>query len=850
MEPEASREAARTGGTAAGAPSFLGRPAVVWGVVAAAGSMAPAAPGASFIAAAFWVLVWRRRVGALLGALVLFVVCGVRSEAATRAYRAAWQKQAALHAGLHRCAVRGIVETSPVGRTELGPRPTIAQAFTLRVLAGDCEGRPIEPGLFVSIAGADHEATRGEEVEAVADLGPTRLFRNAALPSPFPAAARRGAVLAGSAHAVHSLRAGGGFPAAIDRARHAVRARIVATYPPLAAALARALVLGENDLSDEDAQAFSRSGLLHLLAVSGTHLVIAVLALVKGLRGLLVRIGPLARRYDVARLSSIVGALLSLIYADFAGGSGSAWRAAFMLSLVLGARALGRKVRGGTALGGSVLGMLIFDPLAGFDISFLLSALATAGLIGLSRPGARLVIRGVFERAPLKQLMESLVATLAATLPCAPLLAVLDGHMTWAALFGNVVAGPLGELLALPACLLHAAAFWWPALEAGLAMVGAGALLAVRFVALASAGVTWAAFTVPAPGAYGLAALVLWACALPWGLARLSMWIQEGGGSRAWPSRIGGKRAGASVAAGMLGLALLSDARPAAARREEASLGTGRLSVTALDIDQGDALVIDFPDGRLALVDGGGFATGLPDTGRRVLLPYLRARGRDQVDLMVLSHAHPDHLLGLLTVAETLPVRELWLARPSDPGPGIRRLVSSVRRRGGVVRGTEELCRRQGPAAFRFGAATLEALVACEPLPPEFGENDASLVVKVALGRRAALLSGDIEAAGEARLLEHFPLAVKADLLKIPHHGSDTSSGEALLDAVSPNLAFVSSGVRNRFDHPRPSVLERLARRGIWTLRTDRQGSLTWTTDGQHASVRTFEYVPLLDRAL
>lgn len=817
-------------------PPLVGQPLVVLGVAAVLGSLASLAPWPCLLALLVWLCSWARGIRWALLCLLAFLLAGVLAEGKRRTYRHSWQEQARALAGHHRCALSGVVTSSPTARQALSPAASVGseaaldESFLLLATAGACGDRTIPARTLVAVTkGGAGQVARGDEIELVADLGPLRLFRNAALANPFDAAARRGAVLSGRILTYEVIRRGSGVAAAIDHARARVRARIRATYSGPAVALGRALVLGENDLDAQDDEAFRKSGLMHLLAVSGTHLVIAVLALVGGLRALLVRVGGLVDRRDPARWSAAVGFVLSLLYADFAGGSGSAWRAAYMLALMLGARSFGARLGGGAALGGSLLVALALDPLAASDVSFLLSALATAGLIGIGQPLGRLVLRGPVARFPLQPLAMCFVATLSATIACAPLLALLDGRMTLAALGANVVAGPLGELLALPACLLHAVAAACPALETGLALVGSGALLCVRAVALWSARQESVQFMLPMPDVWQRVEILIAFVVAPQALGCVGALFRRPGSG--WLGLVAGF-AGSLLPLGLLRVA----AGPCT--------GPARLAITALDVDQGDALVVDFPDGRLGLVDGGGFATGLPDTGQRVLLPYVRARGRAAVDLMILSHAHPDHLLGLASVAEALPVRELWLLAPHGGGPDVQRLVVAVRRSGGRVRGPAELCPERAPAAVTtFGGAELAVLVPCDADQAwaSSGENDRSLVVHLRYRDRSVLLTGDIEQEGEARLVTQHRPRLRADLLKVPHHGSDTSSGQSLLDGVGASVAFISCGVRNRFEHPRPSVLDRLQQHGVLTLRTDRLGSISWLTDGMRTWFRGFE---------
>lgn len=736
-----------------------------------------------------------------------------------------------------RCVGRGIVISSPTEKTRLnstsGQEEQI-ELYLVRFSALDCENLKLSSATDARVVSSIFGLRRGDEVEMTAQLAAPRLFRNALLSNPWPGAARGRALLSGSALHVQRLSRGSGFYSIMDGFRAHVRERIRRTYAKVTVPLGRALVLGENDLPEEDAGAFRQSGLLHLLAVSGTHLVIFVLSMVRLLRALLVRVEPLAKRYDVSRWSSAFGALCSIAYADFSGGSGSAWRATYMLCVVCGGRCFGLAVRGSTALGASLLIGLLVDPHAGSDFSFLLSALATAGLIGLGQPLTRFFTRSWAARGVKRFLVESLCATIASSLPCAPVLAMMGDTMTWAALFANVIAAPIGEIVALPACLLHAVVSPIAPLQSGLALIGSGALYGVRAVALLSASVNFARFTVPFPQSSSLSLLmcfVLVVVFLRW------LYISTKSATFFAPAvRVRNRIMLALCLAFVLGWAH-------SPRKERAS--NQSLTVTALDVGQGDALFVDFPQGQVALIDGGGYVTKTPDTGARVILPYLRARSIKRLDLMVVSHPHPDHILGLLTVAQDIPVDVLWI--PDETGQiasqsrgTLGELMRAVQKKGGLIKHSRSLCEQPQP----FGGTVIDVLAPCVSYLPPLGLNDNSLVLRIRYKNKAALLTGDLEQRGEALLLAQDKTRLKADLLKVGHHGSHTSSTPQFLAAVSPQVAFISCGARNRFRHPRPQTLHNLSVAGIQTLRTDRQGSLSWSTDGTITWISSFDAAP------
>lgn len=744
-------------------------------------------------------------------ALALCALCALRAHWCIEAFEAERIFAREELGAPQRCVAQLRVMSSPVVRGSTGEeRVTV---WTGEGEHFECEHSVIQRRLQVRLYGGPEDLARGDQVEVIAQLAPVQLFRNHGAPDPGPGAARRGFVWSGAALSVHRETPGRGLTAWIDGARFRVRGRIEATFAPQVVELARALVLGENDLAEEDAEAFARSGLLHVLAVSGTHLVLAILSLVRAARAILVRIEPWARRWDVARLSAAAGACGSLFYADFAGGSGSAWRAAWMLCALLGARALGLRLGGASACGISLLVGSLFDPLVGFDLSFLLSALATLGLIGWGQAWTQALSRFVPSRYGLPFLLASCVATVSSTLPCAPVLALMDGQVTAAALLANLVAGPLGELIALPACLLHAVSAPWPSLERGLAWVGSGALLGVRWTALWSASVESTQAVLPLPSGAQIAFLVL-AC-LSGELLRT-----------VFPS--------AQLRRVLVALLLSAAVLDSGLRGQPRE---GKLSVTALDVGQGDAFAVRFPDQSFALVDGGGVLPESFDMGKRVLVPYLRAQRQKQIDWMIVSHGHPDHILGLVSVARRFPVRELWHpGRPSAQRGAYKELIDLVRAAGGRILSARDLCGRPWERA----GVQIEVLSPCAA-PEDWGENDASLVLRWTYGEHRLLWTGDIEGPAEKYLVEQDPERLAADFLKVAHHGSLSSSSPEFLDRVRPRWAVISSGVRNRYRHPRPEVLDRLQARQVEILRTDRLGSLLWRSDSRQAEIFLFD---------
>jgi len=759
------------------------------------------------------------------------------------------------------CALSGRVLHSPVLHAGV-------LQFDAELSEIDCEARKEQRATRVRLSGGPSNLARGDEFTAIAKLLPVSAFRNFSLPDPVAGLARQGVVLRGTLLWLEPGTAARGLTAGIDRLRARARARIEGTFSPPARAMARALVLGESDLDPSDEAAFRKSGLSHLLAVSGTHLVFAVLGVLRGLHALLRRLERLAVRWDVQRLAAPIGLVLAPLYADFSGGSGSAWRAAFMLLGVLGGRALGRQAFSSRVIALSLgLGWLS-DGLVVFDPSFLLSLAATLGLLLAGQSASRQHGASAAELSEprrvdagklLGKVNAAALTSVAACLPCLPILLLLSPGLSLASVAANLLAGPLGEIVALPLCLTHVVAGCWPALESGLGLVASGALLVLRAIAQLTASVDWLYVELPPPQAWHVASAALAAAGLL-GL-HAQAWIDGPlPAARENPPRAGppgeGRRVGETriprrghEALGRLGCAagwvaactgLFAAVEIGTRREHSAAYGRElrRLRVTALDVGQGDATLIDLPDGRLMLIDAGGLPGSSLDIGERVLLPILRARRRAHIDLLVLTHPHPDHYGGLAALAAHVSIGEFWYGGNTEVGAAsgeLAALIDRLSQHAGRVRRARELCER----GVREPSYAIDVLAPCPDLAPDRSANDNSLVVRIRTGARAALFVGDAEGWAEGRLLEQHRSELHADFLKVGHHGSRSSSSPAFISSVQPELASISCGTGNRFGHPHPETLATLAAAGVQVLRLDQTGGVEWQTDGVKTIWRT-----------
>lgn len=256
------------------------------------------------------------------------------------------------------------------------------------------------------------------------------------------------------------------------------------------------------------------------------------------------------------------------------------------------------------------------------------------------------------------------------------------------------------------------------------------------------------------------------------------------------------------------------------------------LRVTFLDVGQGDSTVIESPGGATIVVDAGRpFEDG--DSGRQIVLPYLRSRGINRIHGLVLTHADDDHIGGAETLLNRIRVDRALIPAGEREAEGFRSILrTTAEKRIPVI----ELY--AGQVIDLADGTKIEVL---NPLNGDgFGEkdNDRSIVLRILKGRTSLLLPGDAEEAAESWIMRQSP-AMTADILKAAHHGSRTSTSERFLRAVRPQMVVISAGKGNSFGHPHRVVLERCARRGIRVLRTDAHGGITVESDGALLTVAT-----------
>jgi competence protein ComEC len=646
-------------------------------------------------------------------------------------------------------------------------------------------------------------------------------------------------------------RCGSRFQTGVFALRSAALDRIDRLYEndPYATGMMEATLIGESSKLDRIwTEEFRRTGTYHMLVIDGLHVTVLAAFLLFLLRLCFIpELGALA----------LTGAA-AWLYALVSGCNAPAVRAAGGFTLYLVARYFYRRGRVLNLLAGMAIVYLICDPGQLFEAGFQLSFLAVAaigvlaipileatsapfsrgvfGILEVSRDG-RMDPRAAQFRLELRLLAETLhyylripqawiarglaftarllfyawemallstVIQVALALP----LAIYFHRISLTGFSANIMVVPL---LALVVPLGFVAVFSGWHLPAQLAgwLLNAGERVAAWHVQFEP---NWRVADPPLWLAFAFSAALLCLAVAIWRSHRCS-WVATG-------------------AVGILFALVFWHPFPP-------NVHLGELELTAIDVGQGDSLLLSFPDGKLMLVDGGGVLSfgqkrkPRIDIGEEVVSPYLWRRSIRKIDIVAMTHAHDDHARGLPALIENFHPAQLWTGATA-PSEAWRAVEAKARAQ------KVSIIELRAGRRFDFGGAHIE-IISPPPgyVPGDSPKNNDSLGMRITYGERAILLTGDMEKPMEIQALATGE-PLRADILKVGHHGSNTSSVEPFLEAISPTFALISDGFENSFRHPHRQVLERLTAHRATILRTDHQGLTTFRTDGHKVSVETF----------
>jgi len=684
----------------------------------------------------------------------------------------------------------------------------------LRLWPGTCP-EPVEGGVALTVTGTEapalmHEWTAGRIVRVPALLRRPSIYLNEGVPDQERQLARRGITLVGSVKSGHlvTVQARGHW---LDEAAARVRARSrralmrvgPGSDPPLTRAVAAAILIGDRaGLDVETSRRLQEAGTYHVIAISGGNIAILA-ALAFGILGLAGLRGRVATTVTIVGLTG---------YAFLTGGGPSVTRATVMAVIYLAVRLIDQRTAAVNAIVLTAMLLLLAAPLTVFDVGFWLTFGATTAIV-LGAAWVRWPERW-WLAAPAGLLLASVCSELALT----PIGAAVFERVTVAGLALNFIAIPCMTAVQLGAMAVVVLDLVWGGAADAAAWVTYWAARGLLDSALLVEWWPWLSWRVAAPAAWTMAAY--------YAALGASVWSWRPGASGPRPAHARGLAPAALLLLG--GVIVL----PPGLWR---SGGDGRLHVSMIDVGQGDAMLVTFPRGTRLLVDAGGLATGDAfDIGDRIVGRALRARGVGRLDYLAISHGHPDHAGGFARMLRDFGARELWVGVPVPRDTLTSGLAAEAARLGVPWRQVQ-----RGDAIAIDG---VRVRVLHPPLPDwerQQVRNDDSMVLEIRHGDVAFVLTGDIGREVEGELLSFVDVAPLV-VLKVAHHGSNTSSSEALLDHLRPAAAIIGVGRTNHYGHPAPAVLSRYRARDISVYRTDVHGQIDISTDGRTVEVATF----------
>ncbi len=615
---------------------------------------------------------------------------------------------------------------------------------------------------------------------------------------------------------------GNAFLQLIEAWRERIRTLLEKSAPMETRGIMKALILGEREeIPEEVKEEFIVAGVAHIIAISGLHMGIIALVVFLLVKWSLRWSETLVLTLDIQKFSALATIPLLVLYTFIAGARISTIRAAIMIIIYLISILLDRQRNLYNTLALAALVILLVSPASLFDVSFQLSFFAVLAILYLvprfsellPKPHPLLLRKPSPYQTFLSHLKIFIFVSLAAMVGTWPLVAYYFNRMSVVGLLSNLIIVPLAGCVVIMGLITSLAALiWLPVSSLLVTLTSAFSYLVLKMVGLFASIPHVSRYVVtPTPFEIGLFYILILYLA---NLKRMKRFL---------PGLI------------ILFVVVAGDI---SYWYTQTHLNKG-LRITFIDVGQGDSILIEFPRGKRMLIDGGGFYDDSFDVGRNVVAPVLWKKKIATLHYLVLTHPHPDHLNGLKFIASSFRAREFWengQGYSSKPYLNLMEIVARKRIQRIMVNDASPPRRINGVKVEVFNPPQGEMM---DQKDSRFQINNRSIVLKITYKNHRFLLTGDIEGEAEAQLVQSGK-DLRSDVLKVPHHGSQTSSTRKFLEAIEPSDALFTVGFRNIFNLPNRKILIRYDDLGCRISRTDRDGAVIFETDGKNLKVIPF----------
>jgi competence protein ComEC len=575
---------------------------------------------------------------------------------------------------------------------------------------------------------------------------------------------------------------------------------------------------------------FAKTGTSHILSISGLHIGMVAAGVYFLILILLKSSEYLMLKFNIIKIATAAAFVPVVLYALVAGMGTTVLRATFMTLAILTALLIGKPKEPYNILCAAALIILVIAPESLFDISFQLSFSAVFALLYIvpkfSEPPLPMPPSAPYPfQTFVRRIYIFILVSVAATLGTLPIIVYYFNRISAITLLANMFVVPLLGMLTLFLAMIFLLSALFSPLLAGLLIKAASFCTGIAIMLINwLASLPWSSFNCIKPNIAEIALFYAFIFLL---ISSVTPGPQH---HKEFPAR----HSLLVKAALIIVLALILADTAYLLLKDKYSTG---LNITAIDVGQGASTLVQLPHGVNMLIDGGGFHGSSFDMGKSVIAPFLYSKSIRKIDIVVLTHPHPDHLQGLLHVINNFDVREVWSTGWKTDDDLYRLWEKAITEH----RIKTKHLSAQSPA-WNVSGVHLQCFWPLRPPDQNIREtsydetNDSSLVMKITYGTKSFLATGDISSRVEDFLIKsHYNL--KSDLLFAPHHGSIHSNSMDFIRAVSCHSVIISAGKNNAFRHPHPDVLERYRSAGVDIFRTDQGGAISISSNGQAINI-------------